>query len=426
MQKNQLYAFTSAACNYLPKVRLLAQSLKQFHPEIRLVLALSDRTPNLELLAGEAWDEIIPLDALDIPARDQWAFTHDIVELSTAIKPFVLKTLLGRTDCAGVFYFDPDMVLFSRLDDLFGLLATSDILLTPHQTRPETSLSRIIDNEICSLKHGTYNLGFIGVRPSSNGMDFARWWSERVYYFCQSDIPNGLFTDQRWIDLVPALFDGVRIVRSPRFNVAPWNLTSRSFSGNFSDGFLVDAEALGFYHFTGFDSGAHKIMVTKYSPDNRSLDALTDWYQRQSVKTKLDPLSSLPWAFGRFSNGSPIYRSHRLIYRSRPDLQSLFPNPFIASEAGSYFLWCQSSGSREYRDLLPVPKKNADWSRLIGPLFTSLATAESMSVPLGERFAIALKDPEQAHLLLKQIFRVIGREGYPGFKRRILAFLRGH
>ena len=426
MQKNQLYAFTSAACNYLPKVRLLAQSLKQFHPEIRLVLALSDRTPSLELLAGEAWDEIIPLDSLDIPARDRWSFTHEIVELSTAIKPFVLQNLLERIDCAGVFYFDPDMVLFSRLDDLFGLLSTSDILLTPHQTSPESSLSRIVDNEICSLKHGTYNLGFIGVRPSSNGVAFARWWSKRVYYFCQNDIPNGLFTDQRWIDLVPALFNGVNIVRSPRFNVAPWNLTSRSFSGDFSEGFLVDGEALGFYHFTGFDSGAHRIMVTKYSPENQSLKALIDWYQGETVRTKSDPLSLLPWAFGCFSNGAPIYRAHRLIYRSRPDLQMLFPNPFSVTTKPSFFHWCARAGRSEYKDLLPTAKKNADWSRVKGPLFTSLTADEPISVPLATRLRVAVRDFQQARLLQQQILRVLGREGFPGFKRRLLAFLRGH
>ncbi len=424
MQNKQFYAFTSAACNYLPKVRLLARSLKRFHPEIRLVLALSDRALGVELLQNESWDEIVPIDSLPIPARDKWAFTHDIVELSTAIKPFVLQQLLERPDCAGVFYFDPDMVLFSRLDDLFGLLASSDILLTPHQTQPETGLAKIIDNEICSLKHGTYNLGFIGVAPTTNGINFAKWWSDRIYHFCRDDIPNGLFTDQRWIDLVPAMFDMVRIVRSSRFNVAPWNLTTRSFSGGFEDGFFVDAEPLGFYHFTGFDSGAHKIMVGKYSPGNRSLNTLIDWYQTETVKTKSDPLSSLPWAFGQFSNGAPIQRAHRLIYRSRPDLQALFPDPFITSTTASYFLWCQSNGKKEYRDLLPVQKRSADWSRIKGPLFTSLATEEPSSVALGDRLKLAVKDPEQARLLFRQVLRVIGREGYPGFKRRVLAFFR--
>lgn len=425
MTQPQLYAFTSAACNYLPKVRLLVQSLKRHHPEIRLVLALSDHLTDPELVQGEAWDEIMPIEALDIPDWQRWAFTHNIVELSTAIKPFVLRRLLDRPDCAGVFYFDPDMVLFSRLDDLISRLGISDVLLTPHQNKPEVGFAQVIDNEICSLKHGTYNLGFIGVRPSDTGRDFARWWSERIYYFCRDDIPNGLFTDQRWIDLVPAMFDGVGIVRSSRFNVAPWNLTTRNFSGNLSDGFIVDGEPLGFYHFTGFDSGAHHIMVGKYCKENASVLELVHWYQQSTSGLKDDPLSVQPWAFGQFSDGSPINRAHRLVFRSRPDLQQRFFDPFLAGDRHNGFsAWCRINGAAEYPDLLPEPKKNADWSKVTGQLIPSLAPLEVNSPPLWDRLQAASTDIKQARLLWQQVIRVIRREGLAGIVRRIGRALR--
>jgi len=256
MTNKKLYAFTSAACNYLPKVRLLVDSLKKFHPEIHVVLAMADRVNQSEELDEVGGDEVLTLDALGITEWRRWAFTHDIVELSTAIKPFALSNLLAREDCAAVLYLDPDMVLFSRLDDLLAEFEHSDILLTPHQTKPETELAAVMDNEISSLKHGIYNLGFLGVRASDNGRLFARWWADRLYYFCRDEIPNGLFTDQRWVDLAPAMFDGVNVMRSPRYNVATWNISTRKLTGDFTTGFRVDGEALGFYHFTGFDSGA--------------------------------------------------------------------------------------------------------------------------------------------------------------------------
>lgn len=425
MTQPQLYAFTSAACNYLPKVRLLVQSLKRHHPEIRLVLALSDRLPDPELLRGEAWDEIMPIETLDIPDWQRWAFTHNIVELSTAIKPFVLRRLLDRPDCGGVLYFDPDMVLFSRLDDLIDRLATSDVLLTPHQNKPETGLAQVIENEISSLKHGTYNLGFIGVRASETGRKFARWWSERSYYFCQDDIPNGLFTDQRWIDLAPALFDGVEILRSSRFNVAPWNITTRIFSGNLAKGFLVDGEALGFYHFTGFDSGAHHIVVGTYCGENPSVLELVNWYQQSTSGLRNDPLSGQPWAFGRFSDGTPINRAHRLIFRSRPDLQRRFPDPFAASESDDDFAaWCRGKGKAEYPGLLPEPKKNVDWSKVTGDLTPSLAPPDIELPPLRTRLQAATTDIKQARLLWHQVIRVVKREGLAGLVRRIRRAIR--
>jgi hypothetical protein len=400
---------------------LLIQSLKRHHPEIRLVLALSDRLDDPELLRGEAWDEIMTIDELGIPDWRRWAFTHDIVELSTAIKPFVLSRLLDRPDCSGVVYFDPDMVLFSRLDDLIGRLGESDILLTPHQTKPEAGLAEVMDNEISSLKHGIYNLGFIGVNASPSGRAFARWWADRVYYFCRDEIPNGLFTDQRWIDLAPALFSGVEIIRSSRFNVAPWNLTTRVFSGGLEEGFRVDGEPLGFYHFTGFDSGAHRIMTCKYCAANSSVNELVSWYENETSGWRDDPLSGRPWAFGQFENGTRITRAHRLIFRSRTDLQQRYTNPFAADHGDeeTYAGWCRRRGTKEYPGLLPYPLPDADWSSVSGPLIPSIAPPPGTLPPLAARLQSAATDLKQARLLGAQVRRVVKREGVRGLIARI-------
>lgn len=427
MDKLKIYAFTSAACNYLPKVRMLIASIRRHHPHIRLVLALSDRLAVPELLKGEEWDEIMPIDSLGIPDWQRWAFTHDIVELSTAIKPFVLSRLLDRPDCGGVLYFDPDMALFSPLDDLLAGFETHDILLTPHQNKPEVGLEAVIDNEICSLRHGVYNLGFIGVRPSSNGRNFARWWADRVYYFCRDEIPNGLFTDQRWIDLVPALFDGVKILRSSRYNVAPWNLTTREMSGSLEAGFSVDGQPLGFYHFTGFDSGAHHVMTEKYSAANPAVNALVRWYEAETRGWQSDPLSMQPWAFGQFDDGQKINRSHRLIFRTRTDLQRRYSNPFAADcgDESTYAGWCRQRGCKEYPSLLPTPLADADWSPVYGPLIPSIAPPAGALPPLRTRLKKAVTDVRQARLLKTQVLSVLKREGVRGLLERIRRALAG-
>ena len=46
----EIHVFTCAAANYIPKVRMLFESLRQFHPEWRLHLALADDlTEDLDL-----------------------------------------------------------------------------------------------------------------------------------------------------------------------------------------------------------------------------------------------------------------------------------------------------------------------------------------------------------------------------------------
>ena len=117
-----IYAFTSAALNYLPKARLCLGSLRRFHPEFRLCYALADRLPPGTTIEESCVDEVIAVEDLPELAAPGWIFQHSIVELSTGIKGAVLQRLLAREDCEAVLYFDPDIVLFSRLDDLVDRL----------------------------------------------------------------------------------------------------------------------------------------------------------------------------------------------------------------------------------------------------------------------------------------------------------------
>jgi hypothetical protein len=121
---------------------------------------------------------------------------------------------------------------------------------------PERTRDAILDNEFSVLRHGIYNLGFVAVSNTAEGRRFAEWWADRLKDFCYDDIPRGLFTDQRWVDLAPAYFDSVRILRSPQYNVCTWNLTHRTVNGSFARGFTVNGLPLVFYHFSGLDSGA--------------------------------------------------------------------------------------------------------------------------------------------------------------------------
>ena len=82
------------------------------------------------------------------------------------------------------FSLDPDIAVFAPLDAIDALLERHSIVLTPHQTEPESSRSAILDNEVSSLKHGVFNLGFIAVSNSEQGLRFVDWWSDRLRDFC--------------------------------------------------------------------------------------------------------------------------------------------------------------------------------------------------------------------------------------------------
>ena len=407
-----LHVFTSAAVNYLPKVRILCHSIRKHHPEAVIHLALADERPPWLRAEDEPFDHILGIDELGIADWRPWTFTHGIVELSTAIKPFALKHLLHRPDCATVLYFDPDMVLFSRVDDILAALRGSNLALTPHQNKPEETLDAILDNEVASLKHGIFNLGFIGVSNTEEGRRFADWWSVRTYHLCRAEVENGLFTDQKWVNFAPVFFDGVTIVKSSRHNVATWNLTTRRVAGDFETGFAVDGEPLGFYHFTGFDSGAHRIMAIKNAQASPAVQQLIAWYEREISIADRDPITEWPWAFGRFSDGTPISPGHRWFYRENRDMQQAFPDPYDARSDRKTFLgWCKSEGPLRYPDLFATDGT----CRMPAPA----AARSGVPLPMTLGLLFLLLSPRRGKALRTRMRGIMRNEGLSGFARRL-------
>ena len=97
---------------------------------------------------------------LPIEKLPSWIFKHRLVELCTAVKGTAFQYIAERFGAERIYYFDPDIVVLGRLDDLERMLDRNSVLLTPHLLEPETDLQAILDNEICCLRHGVYNLGF--------------------------------------------------------------------------------------------------------------------------------------------------------------------------------------------------------------------------------------------------------------------------
>ncbi len=342
MNSPAVHVFTSITSNYLPKARVLAHSVKRCNPDVVFHLMLSDDPPTGWSLEDEPFDALIRLEDLDIPDLRQWAFGHTVVELCTAVKGAAFQHILDA-GAGKVFFFDPDMVVFSRLDELIARLDHASILLTPHQTHPDQTLEAIADNEIASLKHGSFNLGFLAVRASDEGRRFIDWWAERLRHFCHDDPLNGLFTDQRWVNLAPCFFEDIAILRDSGFNVATWNLSTRPASGSLDNGVTVGGEPLGFYHFSGMDSGAQEVMLGKYGKDVPVLQELRAWYLEECERMGQSELGRLPARYSCFDDGTPIAKAQRVLYRNRVDLRRAFPDPFAVPADGGYLGWYRAN-----------------------------------------------------------------------------------
>lgn len=333
----RVICYTSITFSYLSRARVLAWSLKRFHPDWHFVVVITDREPEgFDFdVANENFDEVIWGQDLDIPNIESWLFMHNIVEVCTAVKGPVLDQLVKREYADKVFYIDPDIAVFNPLDSLVGLLDEYEILLTPHQLTPEPASAKraILDNEIGSLKFGIYNLGFVGVRAGGEGLRFAKWWRDRLLEYCYDDVPNGLFTDQRWCDHVPSFFNNVYIVKDPGCNVASWNISQRNVKVSNDGDILVNGSKLKFYHVTKYGP-VGRAMTERYAEENTEIYEIWAWYGRKLSEFTSPEITKGWWFYGLYEDGRSIEDSHRELYKSRMDLRQNFTNPF--SSEGSF------------------------------------------------------------------------------------------
>jgi hypothetical protein len=340
----KIAAYTSFTFAYLGRARVLAETLKAHNPDWDLIAVITDRPPTgMKFIdATEPFDRIVWYDELGLPDLLPWIFKHDVVEVCTAVKGHALVKLLEE-GYDQVFYLDPDIAVFSPLDSLVEIQKTASVTLTPHQLTPEESVFGVLDNEIGSLKYGVYNLGYVGVSNDKDGRAFAQWWAERLEEYCFDDIPNGLFTDQRWCDLAPALFDNVKIIRDPGYNVASWNLAGRHIWFDEKGQLRANDSALRFFHFTKMGPLGRR-MTTRYGWNSPAVFEVWRWYEDRHEDLAPKDVPKGYWYFGCYEDGGQVQKSDRTLYRQRLDLQNAFPDPFRSS-GGSFRQWRMEGNS---------------------------------------------------------------------------------
>lgn len=343
--------------NYLAYARVLAKSFLK-HNEGRVFVLLTDSIEGYFSPQKESFT-LLELKELKekIPHFHRFCFQYNLTELNTAVKPYFLEFLFEKYKLKKLIYFDPDIFITHPLKELFELLDRYSILLIPHITRPFKDNSKPAEIEI--LKAGVYNLGFIGLSNTKTLRNLLSWWKERLSYYCKMDFQNGLFVDQKWIDLIPGFFEDVFILRDESYNVAYWNLHYRNVYLK-GDRFLVNGKPLHFLHFSGFDpedKNSISIHQNRFKLDElSSMKPIFELYRKLLFLNGYNSCKNWPSIFEHFDNGIKIPEIVRKIYWELDDsIKEKFGNPFNTQGESSYFNWLNE----------PIDSKNPPLTRLM-------------------------------------------------------------
>ena len=323
-------ACTIIARNYLPMARVLTESWHKHHPDCPIFVLLMD-SPTGYFNPDEEEFKTVLISELGIPNLNGFLFKYSILEASTAVKPYLLQHLFDSFSIKKLLYLDPDIQVFSSLATLSSRLDEYSILLTPHITSPIPNDGGVPTDHII-LKAGSYNLGFLGLRNDTVTRQLLTWWTEKLYHNCIVSFARNLFVDQRWMDMVPGMFEGVGICREPGYNIAYWNLHERELE--VKDGSItVNREPVYFFHFSGFNPDEpHR--VSKFQDRFKQMSDIGDArllfsdYRRQLLNKGWRETKNWKYGYDYFSNGVPIPAAARQYYwELGPDVEHL-GNPF--------------------------------------------------------------------------------------------------
>ncbi len=371
---------TIVARNYLAQARVLGESLQRLDDRLALSVLVLDDVDDGTDDSTELFETVRPRD-LDIEPREfvHMATIYDVTELATALKPWFLRRLLESDDV--VCFLDPDIEVFSTLEEVETLARRHSIVLTPHTTRPMPRDGLLPSEQTIRLA-GVFNLGFIAV--SRDAGEFLSWWSERLRRECRIAVEQGLFVDQRWIDFVPSYFDHA-VLFDEGYNVAYWNMHEREIKLG-ADGYEVNGGPLRFMHYSGFDP-LRPYLLSKYQGDKPRI-LLEDHFEIAHLcyryATRLFAAghleaSSMAYRFGYTSQGMRIDGRMRRLYADAlmaaeaHGASSPLPNPFTPEGAELFEDWLNAPAptappSRVSRYLRAIYDERSDLSDHFGDL----------------------------------------------------------
>ncbi len=315
---------TTSTRSRLPAVAVLADSLRQHQPGLKLTCYLAEDSIKPEDTFENRFD-IISVHDLPLPGGKNFLFQYTAFELCCALKPFCMLDQLAKRNADSVVYIDGDMLICAPFMDILNKeWLQHDVLVTRHFSRPEKNT-----NYLFFLKAGPYNAGFVAARKSKPALETLQWWQSRLASEGYYDYPGGVFADQGWLATTVSTFETTAApIRHHGINIGHWNLHECDFSEKNGQIMVNDQEPLCVFHFSSFKNPGltkHDNILGKIPPE---IQKLADKYEQMLKKTSSLQNEIPSYSFNNFNNGTLITPALReAVRRKLVNTDDPFKNP---------------------------------------------------------------------------------------------------
>jgi glycosyltransferase involved in cell wall biosynthesis/SAM-dependent methyltransferase len=334
-----MHACTIIAKNYLAQARVLARTFLEHNPSGEFSVLVIDDTEGYIDDTSEPFTLLSPRD-IGCEPFTRMAARYDVLELSTAVKPWLLRSRLDA-GADTITYLDPDIQVFGPLDHLDSHAREHGLVLTPHNTVPIPDDGER-PTQIDIMIAGVYNLGYVSIASRDDTDALIEWWCGRLTRDCRVDPVYGYFVDQRWFDLAPGFVGDYSIIREPEYNVAYWNVHARTLT-NVNGDYQVDGRPLAFFHFSGFDPADPAVLSRHQTrielAEHPVLRELCDSYANATLGEGYEEARAWPYTYNRLADGTPMTRPLRALYGLGEDDGALTQSPFRADGCRALLDW---------------------------------------------------------------------------------------
>jgi hypothetical protein len=257
---------------YLTRGLALYRSLKAACPDFTLyVFAFDDATYNHigsindERLIAVSLAEFEDAELLKVKP------TRSFAEYCWTSTSSTLLWVLKNTAAGACTYIDADMYFYNDPSLLLEeMTETESVIITSHNYTPRYDQSAL---------SGKYCVQFMHFKNDVNGIKVLEWWRERCIEWCYNRHEDGKFGDQKYLDVWPAMFDGICDLQHKGL-LAPWNVQQFTISEK-HDNYIVEISTnnefpLVFFHFHG----------VKYYANNKFIYAPRSYQLSKAFKKK--------------------------------------------------------------------------------------------------------------------------------------------
>lgn len=168
-------------------------------------------------------------------------------EYCWTLKYIFIEHILSNYKIESILYSDADMFFFTNIKHIFKEWGEDSFFVCTKRA-----------SEKLEYNYGYYQGGLIGFKNNYNGKKILTWLKEKCINWCYdtNDYELERWSDQKYLNNIPILFDSIKVSNNIGINAAPWNLilNNKCYIFNITDeGLLINNSMLCAYHFNSIN-----------------------------------------------------------------------------------------------------------------------------------------------------------------------------